>query len=75
MVNQWDPLPAAGPELSRPRPPTPAVDSPTLGSDACGRPAFGVLTRVSQELNRKLVDIAGELTDTGAVPGSQRRQE
>jgi GAF domain-containing protein len=37
--------------------------------------AFGVLSRVSQELNRKLVDIAGELTDTRAVPGSQRRQE
>ena len=31
--------------------------------------AFGVLARVSQELNRKLVDIARELTDTGAVPG------
>jgi GAF domain-containing protein len=31
--------------------------------------AFGVLNRVSQELNRKLVDIARELTDTGAVPG------
>jgi GAF domain-containing protein len=36
--------------------------------------AFGVLTRVSQELNRKLVDIARELTDTGAVPGSDRRR-
>lgn len=37
--------------------------------------AFGVLTRVSQELNRKLVDIARELTDTGAVPGSDRRRD
>jgi GAF domain-containing protein len=35
--------------------------------------AFGVLTRVSQELNRKLVDIARELTNTRAVPGSARR--
>jgi GAF domain-containing protein len=31
--------------------------------------AFDVLVRVSQELNRRLVDIAAELTDTGAVPG------
>ncbi len=30
--------------------------------------AFGVLARVSQEMNRKLVDVARELTDTGAVP-------
>lgn len=30
--------------------------------------AFGVLARVSQEKNRKLVDIAGELTDTGSMP-------
>jgi len=30
--------------------------------------AFGVLTRVSQELNRKLGDIAIEVSDTGAVP-------
>jgi transcriptional regulator with GAF, ATPase, and Fis domain len=37
--------------------------------------AFGVLTRVSQELNRKLVDIAGELTDTGTVPGGDRRRD
>lgn len=37
--------------------------------------AFGVLTRVSQELNRKLVDIARELTDTGAVPGSHGRRD
>jgi GAF domain-containing protein len=35
--------------------------------------AFGVLNRVSQELNRKLVDISRELTDTGAVPGGDRR--
>ena len=35
--------------------------------------AFGVLARVSQELNRKLVDIAREFTDTGAVPGAARR--
>jgi GAF domain-containing protein len=35
--------------------------------------AFGVLTRVSQEMNRKLVDVARELTDTGAVPGRDRR--
>jgi AmiR/NasT family two-component response regulator len=35
--------------------------------------AFGVLARVSQELNRKLVDIAHELTDTGAVPHRPRR--
>jgi GAF domain-containing protein len=34
--------------------------------------AFGVLARVSQELNRKLVDIAREVTDTGAVPRGQR---
>ena len=37
--------------------------------------AFGVLTRVSQELNRKLADVAGELTDTGAVPGGNRRRD
>ncbi|MCZ2860452.1 GAF and ANTAR domain-containing protein [Blastococcus sp. VKM Ac-2987] len=35
--------------------------------------AFGVLARVSQQLNRKLVDVARELTDTGAVPGADRR--
>jgi GAF domain-containing protein len=33
--------------------------------------AFAVLARVSQEKNRKLVDIAGELTDTGAMPGGR----
>ncbi|MGY2004234.1 GAF and ANTAR domain-containing protein [Blastococcus sp. SYSU DS1024] len=37
--------------------------------------AFGVLTRVSQELNRKLVDIAAELAGTGAVPGGGRRRD
>jgi GAF domain-containing protein len=36
--------------------------------------AFGVLTRVSQELNRKLIDVALEVTDTGAVPGSHRHR-
>jgi GAF domain-containing protein len=30
--------------------------------------AFDVLSRVSQELNRKLVDVAAELTETGALP-------
>jgi GAF domain-containing protein len=35
--------------------------------------AFGVLARVSQEMNRKLVDVAREVSDTGAVPGSKRR--
>ncbi|SET78064.1 GAF and ANTAR domain-containing protein [Geodermatophilus poikilotrophus] len=37
--------------------------------------AFGVLSRVSQELNRKLVDVARELAETGAVPGSDRRRD
>ncbi len=37
--------------------------------------AFGVLTRVSQELNRKLVDVARELSDTGAVPGANRHRD
>lgn len=35
--------------------------------------AFAVLARVSQELNRKLVDIARELAETGAVPEIARR--
>ena len=35
--------------------------------------AFGVLTRTSHELNRKLVDIAAELADTGAA--SDRRRD
>jgi GAF domain-containing protein len=30
--------------------------------------AFAVLARASQELNRKLADVAREVTDTGAVP-------
>jgi hypothetical protein len=33
--------------------------------------AFGLLARASQELNRKLADVARELTDTGAVPGGK----
>ncbi len=37
--------------------------------------AFGVLARVSQELNRKLADVARELTDTGAIPGANRRRD
>jgi GAF domain-containing protein len=36
--------------------------------------AFGVLARVSQQLNRKLVDIAREVTETGAVPAGKTRQ-
>jgi GAF domain-containing protein len=34
--------------------------------------AFGVLAQVSQELNRKLIDVAREVCDTGAVPGGRR---
>jgi AmiR/NasT family two-component response regulator len=37
--------------------------------------AFGVLARVSQELNRKLVDVAREVSDTGAVPGADRHRD
>ncbi len=37
--------------------------------------AFAVLARVSQELNRKLADVARELTDTRAVPGANRRRD
>ena len=37
--------------------------------------AFGVLARVSQELNRKLADVAREVTDTGAVPSANRRRD
>jgi GAF domain-containing protein len=37
--------------------------------------AFGVLARVSQELNRKLADIAREVSDTGALPGVARRRD
>ena len=36
--------------------------------------AFGVLVQVSQEVDRKLSDVAGELTDTGAVPSGNRRR-
>jgi GAF domain-containing protein len=35
--------------------------------------AFDVLSRASQELNRKLVDVAAELTETGALPGRDQR--
>jgi GAF domain-containing protein len=35
--------------------------------------AFGVLSRVSQDLNRKLSDVAHEVSDTGAVPRGNRR--
>ncbi|MDT0278003.1 GAF and ANTAR domain-containing protein [Blastococcus goldschmidtiae] len=35
--------------------------------------AFGVLSRASQEVNRKLADVARELTETGAVPFGRRR--
>jgi GAF domain-containing protein len=37
--------------------------------------AFAVLARVSQEMNRKLADVARELTDTGTVPGANRRRD
>jgi GAF domain-containing protein len=37
--------------------------------------AFAVLARVSTELGRKLVDVALQLTDTGAVPGDDRRRD
>ncbi len=37
--------------------------------------AFAVLDRVSNELGRKLVDVAVQLTDTGAVPGDDRRRD
>ncbi len=37
--------------------------------------AFGVLARVSQQLNRKLAHVARELTDTGAVPGTDRHRD
>ena len=35
--------------------------------------AFGVLAQVSQELNRKLIDVAREVCETGAVPGGRPR--
>lgn len=34
--------------------------------------AFGVLARASQEVNRKLVDVAEELTDTGSVASRKK---
>jgi GAF domain-containing protein len=37
--------------------------------------AFGVLARVSQELNSKLVDVAQELSHTGALPGGGCRRD
>jgi AmiR/NasT family two-component response regulator len=37
--------------------------------------AFGVLSRVSQEMNRKLVDVAHEVTDTGVIPGRNIRRD
>ncbi len=37
--------------------------------------AFDVLSRVSQETNRKLVDIAAELTETGALPIPEHRRD
>ena len=37
--------------------------------------AFGVLSRVSQEMNRKLADVAREVSGTGAIPGSDRRRD
>jgi GAF domain-containing protein len=36
--------------------------------------SFGVLARASQEVNRKLVDIAREVTEIGALPTGRRRQ-
>jgi GAF domain-containing protein len=37
--------------------------------------AFGALARISQEMNRKLVDIARELTDTGTMPEGRRQRD
>jgi GAF domain-containing protein len=37
--------------------------------------AFAVLARVSQEMNRKLIDVACELTDTGSVPEGRRHRD
>ena len=37
--------------------------------------AFDALSRVSQETNRKLVDIAAELTETGALPAREQRRD
>jgi GAF domain-containing protein len=35
--------------------------------------AFGVLARVSQEMNRRLVEVASEVTGTGSLPSLGRR--
>jgi hypothetical protein len=45
------------------------------GTSSPAGQAFGVLARVSQEMNRKLVDIARELSDTGVVPEGRRRRD
>jgi GAF domain-containing protein len=37
--------------------------------------AFAVLSQVSQEHNRKLVDVARELTETGTVPAARPRRD
>jgi GAF domain-containing protein len=37
--------------------------------------AFGVLARTSQELNRKLLDVASEVTEVGALPISHRPRD
>jgi hypothetical protein len=37
--------------------------------------AFAVLARVSQEMNRRLVDVARQVTDTGAVPEGRRPRD
>ena len=37
--------------------------------------AFDVLSRVSQDSNRKLVDVAEELTETGALPNREGRRD
>ncbi|WP_233492333.1 GAF and ANTAR domain-containing protein [Blastococcus sp. TF02A-30] len=37
--------------------------------------SFALLTRISQELNRKLVDIARELAETGDIPAGAGRRD
>ena len=37
--------------------------------------AFGVLARASQHLNRRLVDVAHELSETGSMPGARLSQD
>jgi AmiR/NasT family two-component response regulator len=37
--------------------------------------AFNALARVSQQTNRKLLDIARELTETGALPALPTRRD